>query len=86
MTVAAIKTASYLNGVSRLHAHVSRGMWREIWPQLSRDEVPIHPITNGVHLYSWVSHDMASLFDRYIGPVWRDDPRTRTLAAHLRDS
>lgn len=74
MTVAAIKTAGFVNGVSRLHAHVSRGMWQQIWPQLSRDEVPIHPITNGVHLYSWVSHELAELLDRYIGPVWRDDP------------
>ena len=74
MTVAAIKTASYINGVSKLHAHVSRGMWQSIWPDVPRDEVPIRPITNGIHLFSWTSHDLASLFDRYIGPNWRDNP------------
>jgi starch phosphorylase len=74
MTVAAMRNASYLNGVSRLHAHVSRGMWQDLWPGLPRDEVPIRPVTNGIHIYSWISHDMASLFDRYLGSMWRDDP------------
>ncbi|MBN2083379.1 alpha-glucan family phosphorylase [bacterium] len=74
MTIAAIKTASCVNGVSRLHAHVSRGMWQQLWPELPRDEVPIRAVTNGIHLYSWISHDLASLLDRYIGPAWHDDP------------
>jgi len=74
MTVSAIKTASHVNGVSRLHAEVSRGMWQAIWPQLPRNEVPITPITNGVHIYSWISHDLAGLLDRYVGPAWRNDP------------
>ena len=74
MTVAAIRCAGHINGVSRLHAHVSRGMWQSIWPDLPRDEVPIKPITNGVHLYSWLNHDLGALLDRYLGPQWRDDP------------
>jgi len=74
MTVAAIRTSSYCNGVSRLHANVSRGMWQSIWQDLPREEVPISPITNGVHIFTWVSHDMAALFDRYIGPRWRINP------------
>lgn len=74
MPVTAIRTSSYCNGVSKLHAHVSRGMWQAIWPDLPRDEVPVMSITNGVHPYSWVSHDMAALFDRYLGPEWRTNP------------
>jgi starch phosphorylase len=74
MPVMALHNSAYNNGVSRLHAHVARGMWQQIWPQLPRDEVPIAPVTNGVHVYSWVSHDMAALFERYIGPDWRLNP------------
>jgi starch phosphorylase len=74
MTVTAIKNAWHSNGVSRLHAQVSRNMWKSIWPKLPENEVPITPITNGVHIYSWISHDMGELFDRYLGPRWRDDP------------
>ena len=31
---------------------------------------PIGAITNGIHTRSWVSGDMQSLFDRYLGPRW----------------
>jgi glycogen phosphorylase len=74
MPVTALRTSTFANGVSRLHAQVSRGMWQQIWPELPREEVPILPVTNGVHIYSWVSHDMAAIFDRYIGPDWRLNP------------
>jgi starch phosphorylase len=71
MTVLAIKLAAYSNGVSRLHGDVSRGMWQGIWPDVPRLEVPIGHITNGVHIQSWVARDLASLYDRYLGPGWR---------------
>ena len=74
MPVVALRSSSFANGVSRLHAHVARGMWQSIWPNVPEDEVPINPITNGVHIYSWTSHDLSELFDRYLGPNWRDDP------------
>ena len=45
-----------------------------LWPGLPKSEVPIRPITNGVHIGSWVSHDMKSLLDRYLGPAWSKNP------------
>ncbi len=74
MTVAALRTANSSNAVARLHAVTSRGMWQGVWPGLPVDEVPISPVTNGIHLYSWLSHDMADLFDLYLDPTWRQDP------------
>jgi starch phosphorylase len=35
-------------------------------------EVPITSITNGVHLPSWLNGDLASLYDQYLQPDWRD--------------
>ena len=72
MTVLALRCAAYSNGVSRLHGEVSRKMWAGIWPGLPEDEVPIASVTNGVHTMSWISGDMVELFDRYLGPRWRD--------------
>jgi glycogen phosphorylase len=72
MTVLAIRLAAYTNGVSLLHGAVSRKMWSGIWPEVPLDEIPIGSITNGVHLQSWISRDMAALFDRYLGPRWRE--------------
>jgi starch phosphorylase len=67
MTVLAIRLANMTNGVSKLHGNVSRKMWKNIWPELPVGETPILSITNGIHMPSWVSPDMAQLFDRYMG-------------------
>ena len=74
MTVLALRLSAYNNGVSVLHGDVSREMWRNVWPGLSRDEVPIGSITNGVHPRTWLSHDMLDLLDRYFGPRFENDP------------
>lgn len=74
MTILALKTAAYSNGVSRLHGAVARRMWQGIWPSVPERELPIQSVTNGVHLLSWISDDMAALYDRYLGPRWRTEP------------
>jgi len=70
MAVLALRLSAYCNGVSRVHGKVSRSMWKHLWKGLPEDEVPIQSITNGIHTRSWVSGDMQSLFDRYLGPRW----------------
>lgn len=74
MPVVGLRLSARANGVSRLHARVTRTMWREIWPQTHNEDVPITPITNGVHIPSYISRDMAALYDRYLGPGWNEDP------------
>ncbi len=74
MTVLALKLSRFNNGVSELHGHVSRNMWKRVWPQYPVEDVPIGAITNGVHMPTWVASDLASLYDRYLGGNWREDP------------
>jgi len=71
MTVLALKLASRRNGVSQLHARVSRAMWSGIWPDIPPSEAPITGITNGVHTHTWVADGMGALFDRHLGTAWR---------------
>ena len=73
MTVLALRLAAASNGVSKLHGKVSRQMWKAIWPGLPEREVPIGHITNGVHFRSWISYEMNQLYDRYLGPQWREE-------------
>jgi glucan phosphorylase len=72
MTVLAMRMAASSNGVSKLHGEVSRRMWQGIWPGVPVEEVPIGHVTNGVHFRSWISNEMNQLYDRYLGPQWRD--------------
>jgi starch phosphorylase len=70
MAVLAIKTASFVNGVSQLHGAVSRDMFGGLWQDLPQPEVPITAITNGVHARSCVAKPTQELYDRYLGPNW----------------
>ena len=72
MTVLALHLAASSNAVSKLHGEVSRRMWQAIWPGVPVDEVPIGHVTNGVHYRSWISNEMNQLYDRYLGPQWRE--------------
>ncbi|HEY8476701.1 MAG TPA: alpha-glucan family phosphorylase [Chloroflexota bacterium] len=75
MAVLALRLSAAANGVSKLHQQVSRRLWRGVWPNVPVNEIPISAVTNGVHAPSWIAgQDIASLFDRYLGPRWRDDP------------
>ncbi|MGC9334190.1 MAG: alpha-glucan family phosphorylase [Anaerolineae bacterium] len=74
MTTLALNLADQRNAVSRLHGQVSRRMWQVLWPGLPQDEIPIDHVTNGVHFRSWISLEMNQIYDRYLGPRWRDEP------------
>lgn len=74
MPVLGLRMSSRANGVSRLHGRVTRDMWHEIWPNVDRQDVPIIPVTNGIHIPSYISRDLQKLYDRYLGPGWNEDP------------
>ena len=85
MTILALKACGKANGVSRLHATVSREMWQSVWPELPRKEIPITHITNGIHTNTWISYEFAGLFQRYIGDDWIDEPSDQTLWQRIAD-
>ena len=79
LTVLALRFSSSRNGVSRLHSEVSRNLWAKVWPGVPTSELPLAGITNGVHTRSWISHDMAELYDRYLGPGWHEKPADQAV-------
>src|SRR5438128_1725581 len=77
MTALALRSASKVNAVSRLHGEVTRAMWGPIWPDVSETDRPVGHVTNGVHVPTWIASDLADLFTRHFGPNWldrQDDP------------
>ncbi|HAG22738.1 MAG TPA: alpha-glucan family phosphorylase [Synergistaceae bacterium] len=73
MTDIALRYSRYVNGVSKKHAEVSRGMYL-------RNDVDC--ITNGIHTDTWVSPEMADLFDRHI-TGWRNAPERLVYAMNI---
>jgi len=55
MAYLAIRGASRINGVSRLHGEVSRELFADLFPRCPIDEVPVGYVTNGIHVPSWDS-------------------------------
>ncbi|HUQ92890.1 MAG TPA: alpha-glucan family phosphorylase, partial [Bryobacteraceae bacterium] len=89
MAICALQTSSYRNAVSALHRHVSQQMWSDLWPALPNWEVPISHVTNGVHLPTWLNGDLATIYDQYLQPDWRErhsDPKTWELVKEIPSS
>ncbi len=72
MTVLAIKMSRATNGVSELHGHVSREMWKDLFPGKSVKEVPIGHITNGVHTPGWATAHAHDFWNKRLGFDWTE--------------
>ena len=74
MAVMGLRLAGRSNAVSKLHGRVSRAIFSELWRDVETDEVPIVPITNGVHLSTWIGPEMTEILDRKLSPGWTETP------------
>ena len=72
MTALPIRLAAFVNGVSQEHERVSRRMFQCLWPDKSVQDIPIHSVTNGVHVPTWIAQDMDVLYQKYVGADWRE--------------
>jgi starch phosphorylase len=79
MTILGLKLSSHINGVSELHGQISRELWSSLWSGVPVSEVPIISITNGVHIKNWLSDELGSLYERYLGPNWIDETANETV-------
>jgi glycogen phosphorylase len=72
MAYLAIRGSGAVNGVSRLHGEVSRGIFQDLFPRWPRAEVPIGCVTNGVHTPTWDSLEADRIWTEACGPDrWR---------------
>ncbi|MDP3090537.1 MAG: alpha-glucan family phosphorylase [Nitrospira sp.] len=67
MAFLAMRGSGTINGVSRLHGVVSRGIFQPLFPNWPSHEVPIGHVTNGVHMPSWDSEEADALWTRTCG-------------------
>jgi len=69
----ALHGAGAVNGVSRLHGAVSRGLFQPLFPRWPTPEVPVGHVTNGVHVPSWDSPAADRLWTQACGKArWRE--------------
>jgi starch phosphorylase len=85
MTALALRAARGVNAVSQLHGVVTREMWAPIWPGVPEHERPVRAITNGIHTPTWLSNEMAKLFDDHLPADWRERHDDPALWARVHD-
>ena len=85
MAYLAMRGSGAVNGVSRLHGEVSRGIFQDLFARWPRAEVPIGYVTNGVHTPTWDSLEADRTWtdaggpDRWRGTMEGLDSRIRGL-------
>ena len=67
MAYLAVRGSAAVNGVSRLHAEVSRRLFQPLFPRRPTLEVPVAHVTNGVHTPSWDGPAADELWTSYCG-------------------
>lgn len=70
MTVLALKMSRGANGVSELHGHVSREMWKDLYPGTQVNKVPIGHVTNGIHTPTWTHKRAHEFWTVRLGDDW----------------
>ena len=70
MTALALRACGSANAVSRLHGEVTRRMWAPLLSTLAPSQRGLTAVTNGVHVPTWISHEISGLFDRHLGRDW----------------
>jgi len=72
MAYLAVRGCGAINGVSRLHALVSRRIFQCLFPRWPEAEVPVGHVTNGVHTPTWDSAAADALWTKACGHErWR---------------
>ena len=83
MAYLAVRGSGAVNGVSRLHAAVSRRLFEPLFARWPQADIPVGSVTNGVHMPTWDSAAADELWtqtcgkDRWLGP-------TAMLEQHIR--
>jgi len=76
MAYLAIRCSGSINGVSQLHARVSRHLFSPIFQNWPTAEVPIHAVTNGIHTPTWDSASSAKIWTESCGKSrWLGDTK-----------
>jgi starch phosphorylase len=61
MTVFCMRNATICNSVSVLHGNAAKNIWKDY---------ELVPVTNGVHLPTWISPEIHAILDKYLGEKW----------------
>jgi len=69
MSYLATRMSQEVNGVSKLHGEVSRGMFNKLWPGFLKEELFVGHVTNGVHHPTWTAPEWREIYKELTGNI-----------------
>lgn len=85
LTALAIRMSHLINGVSKLHGEVSSHMWHHLFAGKNASDKPVTYVTNGVHVATWLGHDIRTLIEDELGNDWNEHLTDTEFWAAIRD-
>ncbi len=85
MSVFALNTAQESNGVSLLHGRVSRKMFQPVWKGYFAKELHVGHVTNGVHLPTWASSTVKSIYTDNFADTFIKDQSNLDIWSKIHD-
>ncbi|HNS79865.1 MAG TPA: alpha-glucan family phosphorylase [Kiritimatiellia bacterium] len=88
LTAVGLRFSHYSNGVSKLHGEVANHMWHHLYPGAKPTDQNIKSVTNGVHITTWLGHDIRTIIEEALGTGWighEDDPEFWKGILKIRD-
>ncbi len=85
MSVFALNTAQEANGVSLLHGRVSRSMFQPVWKGYFPEELHVGHVTNGIHLPTWSSSTIKSIFNNHFSDTFYSDQSNLDIWSKIHD-
>ena len=70
MTVFGLNMCNSRNAVSKKHSEVATQIWQHVLPSVNGTKAVIDHVTNGVHLPTWISDELAETLMSALGEQW----------------
>lgn len=70
LTRLALRTSSRVNGVSKIHADVTKQLFQNWTPDILWKDISVDAVTNGIHIKTWLAPEMRELFDKTLDKNW----------------
>lgn len=67
MSYLASRMSQGINGVSKLHGKVSKGILKGLFPGYLEEEIEVGYVTNGVHYSTWAAKEWKEVHEEYFG-------------------
>jgi phosphorylase/glycogen(starch) synthase len=85
MSILASKLSQEVNAVSKIHCHVTREMFADLYPGYYPQELHIGYVTNGVHYPTWTARSWQELYAKHFPEGFEEDQSNPKFWAKIQD-